>query len=100
MPLADDIQLQLAAVDDIGAVAAAAIIDPSRVPGGAVEIAGTFGWQAGLPARFQSLPLEAAGNNDQQAMFARFAKPPSYRADRALTGQLDPHRMKGARNEF
>ena len=101
MPLADGIPLQMVAVDDIGVVAAAVIIDPDRVRGGAVEIAGdeltgseiaaTFGRQAGLPARFHSLPLEAAGDADRQAMFAWFAKPPSYRADRALSAQLDPH---------
>jgi len=100
MPLADGIPLQMVAVDDIGVVAAAVVIDPDRVPGGAVEIAGdeltgsqiaaTFGREAGLPARFQTLPLRAAGDDDQQAMFAWFAKPPAYQADRALTAQLDP----------
>jgi uncharacterized protein YbjT (DUF2867 family) len=101
LPLADGIPLQMVAVDDIGAVAAAVIIDPDRVPGGSIEIAGdeltgseiaaTFGRQARLPAHFQSLPLEAAGDDDLQAMFAWFATPPSYRADRELTAQLDPH---------
>lgn len=100
MPLADDIPLQMVAVEDIGAVAAAVIIDPQRVPGSAVEIAGdeltgseiaaTFGRQAGLPGRYQPLPLEAAGDDDQRAMFAWFAEPPAYRANRALTAQLDP----------
>jgi uncharacterized protein YbjT (DUF2867 family) len=101
LPLADGIPLQMVAVEDIGVVAAAAVIDPDRVPGGAVEIAGdeltgsqiaaTFGRQAGLPARFESLPLEATGDDDLQAMFAWFAEPPSYRADRKLTALLDPH---------
>jgi uncharacterized protein YbjT (DUF2867 family) len=100
LPLADGIPLQMVAVDDIGAVAAAVIVDPDRVPAGSVEIAGdeltgaeiaaTFGRQAGLPARFQSLPLEAAGDDDLRAMFAWFATPPSYLADRERTAQLDP----------
>ncbi len=86
LPLPDGIPLQMVAVEDIGAVAAAVLIAPCRVPGGAVEIAGdeltgsqiaaTFGRQAGLPARFESLPLEAAGDDDLRAMFTWFAKPP------------------------
>jgi uncharacterized protein YbjT (DUF2867 family) len=100
MPLADGVPLQMVAVDDIGAVAAAVVIDPDQVPGRAVEIAGdeltgsqiaaAFGRQAGLPARFQSLPPEAAGDDDQRAMFEWFAKTPAYQADRALTARLDP----------
>ena len=100
LPLADGIPLQMVAVDDIGLVAAAVIIDPDRVPGGAVEIAGdeltgsevaaTFGRQAGMGARYEPLPIAAAGDDDLRAMFAWFAKPPSYQADRALTAHLDP----------
>jgi uncharacterized protein YbjT (DUF2867 family) len=100
LPLADGIPLQMVAVDDIGAVAAAVIIDPGRVAAGAVEIAGdeltgaeiaaTFGRQAGLPARYEPLPLAAAGDDDLRAMFAWLGAPPSYQADRALTAQLDP----------
>ena len=100
LPLADGIPLQMVAVEDIGIVAAAVVIDPHRVHGGAVEIAGdeltgsqiaaTFGRQAAMPARYEALPLEAAADDDRRAMFAWFAKPPSYQADRALTAQLDP----------
>jgi len=100
LPLADAIPLQMVAVEDIGIVAAAVVIDPDRVHGGAVEIAGdeltgsqiaaTFGRQAAMPARYEALPLEAAADDDRRAMFAWFAKPPSYQADRALTAQLDP----------
>jgi uncharacterized protein YbjT (DUF2867 family) len=100
LPLADGIPLQMVAVDDIGVVAAAVVLDPDRVHSGAVEIAGdeltgsqiaaTFGRRAGMPARYESLPLDAAGDDDLRAMFAWFAVPPSYQADRALTAQLDP----------
>lgn len=101
LPLADGIPLQMVAVEDIAAVAAAVLIDPSCVPAGAVEIAGdeltgsqiaaTFGRQAAMPARYEPLPLEAVADDDLRAMFAWFAKPPSYQANRALTAQLDPH---------
>jgi uncharacterized protein YbjT (DUF2867 family) len=101
LPFADGIPLQMIAVDDIGAVAAAVITDPSRVPAGAVEIAGdeltgsqiaeAFGAQAGQPARYEALPLDAAGDDDQRAMFAWFARLPAYQADRILTAELDPH---------
>ena len=100
LPMPDDIPLQMVAVNDIGAVAAAVLIAPSRVPAGAVEIAGDeltgsqiadiFGRRAGLPARFEALPPTAAGDNDLRAMFTWFATPPSYQADRALTAALDP----------
>jgi uncharacterized protein YbjT (DUF2867 family) len=100
LPLADDIPLQMVGVKDIGAVAAAVLLDPTRVPGGALEIAGdeltgseiaaAFGRRAGLPARFEPLPIDAAGDEDLQAMFSWFAQPPSYQADRALTAELDP----------
>jgi uncharacterized protein YbjT (DUF2867 family) len=100
LPMPDDVPLQMVAVSDIGAVAAAVLISPSRVPTGAVEIAGdeltgsqiadAFGRRAGQPARFEALPPTAAGDDDLRAMFTWFATPPSYQADRALTAELDP----------
>jgi uncharacterized protein YbjT (DUF2867 family) len=100
LPLVDGVPLQMVAVDDIGKVAAAALIDPSRVPSGAVEIAGdeltgtqiaeAFGAQAGQPGRFDALPIDAIGDDDQRAMFSWFTKLPAYQADRALTAELDP----------
>ncbi len=101
LPMPDGVPLQMVAVNDIGAVAASVLIAPSRVPTGAVEIAGdeltgsqiaeVFGRRAGLPARFEALPPTAAGDDDLRAMFTWFATPPSYQADRALTAELDPH---------
>ena len=101
LPMPDDVPLQMVAVSDIGAVAAAVLVDPSRVPTGAVEIAGdeltgsqiadAFGRRAGRPARFEALPITAVGDDDLRAMFTWFATPPSYQADRALTAELDPH---------
>jgi uncharacterized protein YbjT (DUF2867 family) len=100
LPMPDDVPLQMVAVDDIGAVAAAVLIAPSRVPTGAIEIAGdeltgsqiadAFGRRAGQPARFEALPPTAAADDDLRAMFTWFATPPSYQADRSLTAELDP----------
>ncbi len=100
-PLAPGVPLQMVAVDDIGAAAAAALLDPASVPGGAIEIAGdeltgeqvaaAFGDRAGLPARFEPLPLDVlADDPDQQAMFTWFTRLPAYRADIAATRRLVP----------
>jgi len=43
-----------------------------------------------MPARYEALPVGAARDDDIRAMFAWFAKPPAYQADRALTARLDP----------
>ncbi|PND58547.1 hypothetical protein CRM90_07940 [Mycobacterium sp. ENV421] len=100
LPMPDGVPLQMVAVSDIGAVAGAVLIDPSRVPTGAVEIAGdeltgsqiadVFGRRAAQPARFEALPTTAAGDDDLRAMFTWFSTPPSYQADRALTAELAP----------
>lgn len=42
------------------------------------------------PARFEQLPLDALGDEDQHAVFARFQQLPAYRADFALTRGLSP----------
>jgi len=101
LPLPPGVPLQMIAVRDVGAVAAAALLDPAAVPGGAVEIAGdeltgeqiaaAFGQRAGLPSRFEPLPLSAlAGDPDRQAMFGWFAALPAYQADFAATRALAP----------
>ncbi len=102
VPLAPGVPLQMIAVQDIGAAAATALLNPAAVPGGAVEIAGdertaeaiaeAFGAAAGLPARFERLPLDALGDDDTEAMFRWFADLPAYEADmegtRALVGDV------------
>lgn len=100
-PLASGVPLQMVAVDDIGAVAAAALLDPVAVAGGSVEIAGdeltgeqiaaAFGTWAGKPARFEPLPLDVLSENeDMHAMFSWFRHLPAYRADFAATRTLSP----------
>ncbi len=50
------------------------------------QIAAIFGNAAGLPSRFEPLPLSALGGDpDLQAMFTWFAERPSYQADFAAT---------------
>ncbi len=100
-PLAPGVPLQMIAVEDIGAVAAAALLDAASVRGGAVEIAGdelagaqiaaVYGERAGLPARFEALALSVlAEDADQQAMFAWFSQLPAYQADFDATRRLAP----------
>jgi uncharacterized protein YbjT (DUF2867 family) len=92
MPLPDGIPLQLIAARDIGLIAAAFALGDAEAPGGAIEIAGdertgsqiaaAFGAHAGLPARYEALPLQVLGDSeDAQAMFRWFAETPAYRAD-------------------
>jgi uncharacterized protein YbjT (DUF2867 family) len=100
-PLAPGVPLQMVAVDDIGLVAAAALLDPTAVDGGAIEIAGdeltpeqiaaVFGARAGKPARFEPLPLDVLSDDaDMSAMFAWFRRLPAYRADFAATRAVHP----------
>jgi uncharacterized protein YbjT (DUF2867 family) len=95
LPLPGGIPLQLIAVADIGAVAAAVLADPDRVPGGAVEIGGDerTGEQMAevWGARYEPLPVDVLDDEDLRAMFTWFTTPrPTYRADFALTRALDP----------
>lgn len=100
-PLPEDIPLQMVAVRDIGRVAASILLGGTAVEGKGVEIAGdeltgpqiaaAFGEAAGLPARYEALPLEAlAGMGDAATMFEWFTKLPAYQADFAATRKLDP----------
>jgi uncharacterized protein YbjT (DUF2867 family) len=101
LPLAADTPLQMVAVDDIGIVAAAILRDRSRIAGGSIEIAGDeltgpqiaalIGARRGRPARFESLPLDALGDDhERRSMFAWFQDAPSYRADFETTKKIDP----------
>ena len=99
MPLPDGIPLQMVAVRDVGRVAAAALLDPSVVPGGALgiagdeltgsEIANVLGAAAGRPGRYEALPLESLeGQTDSQAMFRWFGELPAYQGDFEATNTL------------
>jgi uncharacterized protein YbjT (DUF2867 family) len=101
MPLPDHIRLQLIAVRDIGRISASFLLEPDETPGGAIEIAGdertgseiaaAFGEHAGLPARYEPLPLQVLGNDaDAQAMFRWFAETPAYQADIEAVKVIEP----------
>jgi uncharacterized protein YbjT (DUF2867 family) len=101
MALPDGIPLQMVAVRDIGRAAAAILLGGTGVEGDSVEIAGdtltgsqiakTIGAYAGLPARYEALPLEAiASFGDTAEMFRWFAETPAYQADFDATRALVP----------
>jgi uncharacterized protein YbjT (DUF2867 family) len=101
MPLPDHIRLQLVAVRDIGRISASFLLGTAEAPGGAIEIAGdertgsqiaaAFGEHAGLPARYEALPLQVLGDNvDTQAMFRWFAETPAYQADIRAVQAIEP----------
>ncbi|HEY1571127.1 MAG TPA: NmrA/HSCARG family protein [Pseudonocardiaceae bacterium] len=101
LPLPAGIPLQMIAVEDIGAVAAAAVLDPDRVAGGSMEIAGdeltgeqiaaAYQRRYDVPARCEPLPIDVLGGDaDQRAMFEWFAHLPAFRADFAATRALAP----------
>jgi uncharacterized protein YbjT (DUF2867 family) len=101
LPLPAGLPLQMIAARDIGRVAAAALLDPGRIPSRAIEIAGdeltgeqiaaAFGQAENRSARYEPLPLDTlSGDQDRQAMFTWFTHLPAYQADFDLTRDLDP----------
>jgi uncharacterized protein YbjT (DUF2867 family) len=101
LPLPPGIPLQMIAAEDVGTVAAAAVLDPGRVAGGAIEIAGdeltgeqiaaAYQHRYDVPARYEPLPIEVLGGDaDQRAMFEWFARPPAFQADFVATKALAP----------
>jgi uncharacterized protein YbjT (DUF2867 family) len=101
IPLPPGIPLQMITAEDVGAVAAAAALDPDRVPAGSIEIAGdeltgeqiaqAYQHRYHVPARYEPLPIEVLGDDtDQRAMFDWYAHPPAFQADFAATKALAP----------
>ena len=100
MPIPDGSPLQMIAVRDIGIIAAAALLHPDSVPQ-TIEIAGdeltgseivaAFGEKAGLPARYEALPVSVLdGQDDLPAMFRWFAETPGYQADLDQVRRIHP----------
>jgi len=102
LPMPGDVPLQMIAVVDVAAVSALALLEPQRIPDGAIEIAGDeltgeqiaarFATRRGLPARYEQLAtimLDA----DMKAMFEWLSSPPAYQADLAATRRLVPHAL-------
>ncbi|MCU1423110.1 MAG: hypothetical protein JWN36_2761 [Microbacteriaceae bacterium] len=101
MAMPGDIPLQMIAVRDIGKAAAAILLGGTAVEGASVEIAGdsltgeqiaqAIGAHAGLPARYEALPLTAiASFRDTAEMFRWFTETPAYQADFAAARALVP----------
>lgn len=103
LPMPGDVPVQMIAVRDIGRAAARLLLEPGAIEGESIEVAGdeltldlvavqaaeTFG----VPARFETIPLEYLGEDeDLKAMFRWFAKGSAYRADlnrsRALVADI------------
>ncbi|ATE58122.1 NmrA/HSCARG family protein [Actinosynnema pretiosum] len=84
LPLPDDVALKMVSVKDIGLVAAAILVGAVDVAGGGVEVVGdeltgaqmaaAFGARAGLPSRYEALPLSVLGNELDRVMFRQFAE--------------------------
>jgi uncharacterized protein YbjT (DUF2867 family) len=101
-PLSLGVPLQMIAVEDIGKAAATALLAPSAVPDGTVEIAtdermpeviaNSFGAANGRPGHFEPVPLEAVEDDDFRRMFHWFTELPAFQADiertRALVGDV------------
>ncbi|MFG6503328.1 NmrA/HSCARG family protein [Microbacterium sp. P05] len=91
MPMPGDVPVQMVDVRDIGRAAARLLMEPGA-HGDAIELAGDeptldrVAAQAaeafGLPARFETIPLEyLGGDEDLKAMFRWFAGGSAYQAD-------------------
>ncbi|MFI0036295.1 NmrA/HSCARG family protein [Streptomyces mutabilis] len=100
MPLPEDVPLKMISVRDIGRVAAALLLDIAQAPGGAVDLVGdeltgpqiaaAFGAHAGLPARYEALPVSVLPNDLDRVMFREFAKAAKHPADPAVVRSIEP----------
>jgi uncharacterized protein YbjT (DUF2867 family) len=101
MPMPGDVPMQMIGVRDIGRAAARLLLEPSAIDGKAIEVAGDeltldgvaaqAGEILGVPARFETIPLEYLGDDeDLKAMFRWFAEGSSYQADLARSRSLVP----------
>lgn len=99
LPMPGDVPIQMIAVNDVGRAAARLLVDPASIDGDAIEVAGdelTFDQVAervgdafGAPARFETIPLDYLGEDeDLKAMFRWFAQGRAYRADLARSRSL------------
>ncbi|WP_405756520.1 NmrA/HSCARG family protein [Streptomyces sp. NBC_01420] len=100
LPLPEDVALKMISVRDIGRVAAALLLGTAEAPGGAVEligdeltgpqIAAAFGARAGLPARYEAVPLSVLPTDLDEVMFREFAKAAEYPSDPAVVRSIEP----------
>ncbi|MFH8444623.1 NmrA/HSCARG family protein [Streptomyces sp. NPDC018026] len=100
LPLPEDVALKMISVRDIGRVAAALLLGTAQAPGGAVELVGdeltgpqiaaAFGARAGLPARYEAVPLSVLPTDLDRVMFREFAKAAQYPSDPAVVRSIEP----------
>jgi uncharacterized protein YbjT (DUF2867 family) len=100
LPLPEDVALKMISIRDIGRVAAALLLGTAQAPGGAVELVGdeltgpqiaaAFGARAGLPARYEALPLSVLPNDLDKVMFREFAKAADHPSDPAAVRSIEP----------
>jgi uncharacterized protein YbjT (DUF2867 family) len=103
LPMPDDAAVKMVSLRDVGRVAAALLLDIADAPGGVVElvadeltgpqIAAAFGAQAGLPARYEALPLSVLSSDLDKAMFRQFAKMAEHPSDLAAVRAIEPATM-------
>ncbi|MFD5828474.1 NmrA/HSCARG family protein [Lentzea sp. NPDC060358] len=100
LPLPEDVALKMVSVRDVGRVAAALLLDIAKAPGGVVELVGdelagpriaaAFGARAGLPARYEALPLSVLPSDLDRAMFRQFATAAEHPSDLAAVRAIEP----------
>jgi len=99
MPMPGDIPMQMISVRDIGRAAARLLVEPEAIEGNAIEVAvdeltldevaRQVGEVLGVPARFETIPLEYLGDDeDLKAMFSWFAAGSAYKADLSASRAL------------
>ncbi|HEY0239952.1 MAG TPA: NmrA/HSCARG family protein [Friedmanniella sp.] len=100
LPLPDDVALKMVSIKDIGLVAAAILLKTADVPIEAIEVIGdeltgpriaaAFGARAGLPSRYEALPLSVLGNDLDKVMWRQFAEGSEHPADLGAARTIDP----------
>ncbi|MEV7211937.1 NmrA/HSCARG family protein [Kitasatospora cineracea] len=103
MPLPEDVALKMISVRDIGRVTAALLLGIAEATGGVVELVGdeltgpriaaAFGARAGLPARYEALPLSVLPNDLDKAMFREFAEAGKHPSDLTPVRSIEPATM-------
>ena len=99
MPMPGDVPVQMIGVRDIGRAAARLLSEPAAIDGDAIEVAADeltldevaqqVGEVLGVPARFETIPLEYLGDDeDLKAMFRWFAVGSAYQADLPVSRAL------------
>ncbi|GAA0264622.1 NmrA family NAD(P)-binding protein [Cryptosporangium japonicum] len=100
LPLPADVALKMVSIRDIGRVAAALLLGTAEAPDGVIELVGdeltgpeiaaAFGARAGLPSRYEALPLTVLPNEFDQAMFRQFAELAQNPSDLTAIRAIEP----------